>query len=275
MTTIATIIKTKPLRDSTTPRLDLELLLEKVLEKPRGFLYTHPAYELSLQQEEIFESLYQRRCQGEPLAYILGKKEFWSLELMVNEKVLVPRPETELLVEIILAKVKHKTATIADLGTGSGAIALALASERPHWQIIATDISEEALQVARHNATHLQIKNIEFYCGSWCAALPKQLYNVIVSNPPYGTICDPILEQKVLKFEPKIAVAIGNDGLDALREIIIQAKNNLTPAGLLVLEHGYNQSEAVQQLLQKNNYHQITAHQDLAGIKRAVVGQTS
>lgn len=263
-------ILTKPLANSTTPRLDLELLLEAILHKPRSFLYANPEYGLTSEQEEAFQVLYARRLRGEPIAYILGKKEFWSLELAVNEKVLIPRPETELLVEIVLRELKQEVADVADLGAGSGAIALALATERPTWKVVATDASEDALQVASYNARQLQVQNVEFYRGSWCVALPDRKFDVIVSNPPYIDENDPHLEQGDVKFEPKTALTSGN-GLRDIREIIVQAKGKLKAGGLLVLEHGYDQSGAVQELLRLNNYHQITPYQDLAHIYRAVV----
>lgn len=267
---ISEILTTKQLAYTTTSRLDLELLLEIALHKPRSFLYANPECELTLEQEENFEYLYQRRLRGEPIAYILGKKEFWSLEFAVNEKVLIPRPETELLVEIILRELKQEVAVVADLGTGSGAIALVLATERPNWKIIAADVSEDALQVASYNAMQLKVQNVEFYRGNWCAALPDIKFDLIVSNPPYIDKNDPHLEHGDVRFEPKIALTSGN-GLRDIREIVVQAKGKLKVGGLLVLEHGHDQSEAVQELLQQNDYHQITPYKDLADIYRAVV----
>lgn len=266
---ITEILTTKTLPESTTSHLDLELLLIKSLQQPRSFLYANPEYELTLEQEKVFQSLYQRRLHGEPIAYILGKKEFWSLELIINEKVLIPRPETELLVELILDKVINDQADILDLGTGSGAIALALASERPGWNITATDISPDALQIAQNNAQRLQIKNIKFYCGNWLDVLHDKEFDVIVSNPPYIAKEDPHLQQGDLRFEPKIALESG-DGLAAIKKIINQAKDKLKVGGLLVVEHGYDQSEAVQELLQQNGYKNITPYKDLAGMYRAV-----
>ena len=269
---IAEILKTKTLANSTTPRLDLELLLEVILHKPRSFLYANPEYALTSEQKEKFEALYRRRLHGEPLAYILGKKEFWSLELAVNNKVLIPRSETELLVEIVLSNLNREVANIADLGTGSGAIALALAYERPKWNIVATDISEDALQVARYNAMQLQISNVEFCRGDWCEILSNKKFDVIVSNPPYVEKNDLHLQQGDVRFEPKIALE-ACDGFDAIKTVIMQAKNRLTSDGLLVLEHGYDQSSAVQELLLQNGYQKITPHKDLAGIYRAVVAK--
>ena len=269
---ITEILKTKTLDNSTTPRLDLELLLEFILHQPRSFLYANPEYALTAEQEEKFETLYRHRLHGEPLAYILGKKEFWSLRLAVNDKVLIPRPETELLVEIILGNLNNEVANVADLGTGSGAIALALAYERPKWNIVATDISEEALQIARYNAAQLQIPNVEFYYGDWCSILPNKKFDAIVSNPPYIEKNDSHLQQGDVRFEPKIALESG-DGFDAIKIIIAQAKSKLDAGGLLVLEHGYDQSDRAQELLKQNGYQKITMHKDLAGMCRAVVAE--
>ncbi len=268
---IKEILATKFLPGSTTPRLDLELLLAEVLQKPRSFLLAHSELELSCEQAKAFQILYKRRLGGEPMAYILGRKEFWSLVLTINDKVLIPRPETELLVELIL-QLDNPNAKVADLGTGSGAIALALAKERPSWQITATDISEDALQVARFNAKKYQMPNIVFYCGDWCQVLPDEKFDVIVSNPPYLAQEDPHLKLGDVKFEPKTALVAG-DGLAAIKKIISQAKNKLRVNGVLALEHGYDQQSAIQKLLQQNGYQEITAYKDLAGIARVVVAR--
>ncbi|MBU0744746.1 MAG: peptide chain release factor N(5)-glutamine methyltransferase [Gammaproteobacteria bacterium] len=272
MTRVTEILKTKEIPDSSTPRLDLELLLAEALHEPRSFLYANSEYELDAEQEKIFQALYQRRLQGEPIAYILGKREFWSLELMVNNKVLIPRPETELLVEIILDKLRYERADVADLGSGSGAIALALAHERPLWDVVSVDISADALWVARQNAMKLQIQNIEFCCGDWCNGLPDKLFDAIVSNPPYIAKHDPHLQEGDVRHEPFIALESG-DGLDAIRKIIVQAKDKLKVGGLLVLEHGHDQSDDVQKLLQKGGYKEIIPYKDFAGIYRAVMAK--
>ena len=269
---IAELLTTQFLTNSNTPRLDLELLLAFILNQPRSFLYAHSEYELTPEQEKTFDALLNRRANGEPIAYILGKKEFWSLELAVNKNVLIPRPETELLVEIALSKLNQESAMIADLGTGSGAIALALADARPKWSIVATDLSADALNLACYNAKQLQLSNIEFYCGDWCEALPNKEFDLIISNPPYIAQNDPHLQQGDVRFEPKIALESGN-GLVALQKIIIRAKSHLKIGGLLMLEHGYDQSEQVQNLLHQNKYQAITPYQDLAGIYRVVVAE--
>lgn len=253
-------------------RIDVELLLAAVLNQPRSFLYAYPEHELTLEQKKNFDLLCTRRTNGEPIAYILGKKEFWSLELTINQNVLIPRPETETLVEVALSRLGREPAIVADLGTGSGAIAIALAHERPNWTVVATDVSEEALKLARHNARQLQLKNIEFYCGDWGGALPRKKFDLIISNPPYIAQNDPHLQQGDVRFEPKIALEAG-DGLSELQKIIIQAKEYLKIGGLLMLEHGYDQSEKVQNLLQQNKYQNITPHKDLANIYRIVVAE--
>lgn len=267
---IKEILENKSLPQSDTSRLDLELLLAEACRKPRAFLYANPEYALTEKEEKTFNLFFMRRKQGEPIAYIIGKKEFWSLEFAVNEKVLIPRPETELIVETVL-HLDLITAEVADLGTGSGAIALALAKERPRWNIVATDISRDALQIASYNAMQLQVPNIEFYCGSWGDVLPDRKFDVIVSNPPYIAKDDPHLHEGDVSFEPKIALESG-DGLDAFKEIIPQAKNSLKPNGLLVLEHGYDQSTFVQKLLRQCNYHDLAIYKDLANIYRVATG---
>jgi release factor glutamine methyltransferase len=270
---IAELLVTNFLASATASRIDVELLLAFALNQTRCFLYAHSEYELTAEQEKIFNALLSRRMSGEPIAYILGKKEFWSLELTVNKNVLIPRPETEILVEVALDNLDHHAvAAIADMGTGSGAIALALAAASPKWTIVATDISSAALNLACYNAKQLQLNNIDFYCGDWCAALPNKKFDLIVSNPPYIAQNDPHLQQGDVRFEPKIALEAG-DGLIELKKIITQAKEYLTIGGLLMLEHGHDQSEQVQKLLRQNEYQAITPYQDLAGISRVVVAE--
>lgn len=268
---ISELLAARTLSNSAASRLDVELLLAAALGQPRNFLYAYPEYTLTTVQEERFNDLFERRVNGEPIAYILGKKEFWSLELTVNSSVLIPRPETEMLVEAVLNKFDDAAITIADLGTGSGAIALALAHSRPKWTIIATDISKEALSLARYNAARLQLKNIEFYCGNWCDALPNKKFDLIISNPPYVAKSDPHLQQGDVRFEPKIALE-AEDGLSAFRKIIVQVKDWLKPGGIIILEHGHDQSKNVQNLLHQSAYQNIMSYQDLTSTDRMVVG---
>lgn len=256
---------------TSAARLEAELLLAHALHVTRTQLLTRTA--ISQEDEQHFLRLLDRRTQGEPIAYILGYREFWSLPIKVTPAVLIPRPETELLVELTLAKLpKTSMQRIADLGTGSGAIALAIAYERPHWQVVATDSSASALEIANLNAKQLQINNIDFRLGDWCAALRGEKFNAIVSNPPYIAENDPHLTQGDLPFEPISALVAGHDGLRELTRIITQGSSHLEKEAWLLLEHGYNQSEAVQKLFQEKGYSQIVAHRDLAGIKRVVSG---
>ncbi len=257
---------------SDSSRLDAELLLAYTLHKPRSYLYAHPEQNLSTEQIKNFSKLLKRRLTYEPIAYILGHKEFYSLDLQVNKNVLIPRPETELLVELVLAKFGSQAKiNLADLGTGSGAIALTIANERPNWQIFATDKSAKALTVAKNNARQLGIQNIKFLQGNWCYALPISNLNVIVSNPPYICKHDSNL-QKITKFEPTLALAADNGGLQHIKTIIKQAKNFLITKGLLILEHGFNQGNKVRQLMEDQKYTNIETHQDLAGNERVTIG---
>jgi len=254
------------------PQLDAEILLCHILQVDRSYLRAHREQSLSPLIEQQFAALIQRRAQGEPIAYITGHAEFWSLDLKVTPDTLIPRPETELLVECVLREFPQPTGmAIADLGTGSGAIALALAAERPQWEIHAVDSSVKALAVAQQNAQQLNSK-IAFHLGSWCHPLPRQHFNVIVTNPPYIAESEWAAYAGGLKFEPPQALLAGPDGLDAIRHIILMAKEYLKSSGRLFLEHGYQQSAAVQNLLKKAGYQQIRSFQDLAGHKRVTVG---
>jgi release factor glutamine methyltransferase len=246
--------------------LDTELLLAHVLNKPRSYLYAHPETKLSTQQQQKFTKLLNRRKNGEPIAYILGHKEFYSLDLKINKHVLIPRPETELLVDLILDKFSAiSNINLVDFGTGSGAIALAIAKHRPNWQIIATDKSRNALKVAQNNAQNLNIKNIKFFQGDWCQNINNM--DIIVSNPPYIAKRD--LQST---FEPKMALSAGQDGLQHIKTIIKQAKNILKSNGLLFLEHGFDQAQQIQTLMLKRGYTNITTHQDLANHDRVTMG---
>jgi release factor glutamine methyltransferase len=235
-------------------------------------LYAHCEQNLSTQQVKHFSKLLKRRLAYEPITYILGHKEFYSIDLQVNKNVLIPRPETELLVELVLAKFRSQAKiNLADLGTGSGAIALAIANERPHWQIFATDKSAKALTVAKNNAQRLGIQNIKFHKGNWCHALPTHNLNVIVSNPPYICKYDPCL-QKITQFEPALALTTNDAGLQHIKTIIKQAKSFLTTKGILILEHGFDHGNKIRQLMEDQKYTNIETHQDLSGNERATVG---
>jgi release factor glutamine methyltransferase len=252
-------------------RLDIELLLAEVLNVTRSFLWLHPAQEISLQSFGHYIKLCERRLQGEPVAYLLGRKEFWSLELEVNTDTLIPRPETETLVEVTLNLLSSTvTLTIAELGVGSGAIAAAIATERPEWRIFATDVSEAALQVASRNIKHFDLNNVKLLQSNWFDNLPKLKFNAVISNPPYIPEGDPHLDD--LSYEPRQALVSGEDGLQAIKLIISQAGLYLDQGGLLALEHGYNQAASVQKLLNNNGFGKIESHADLNGILRVTTG---
>ena len=254
---------------TTTPRLDAELLLADACKRPRSFLYAYPEHELTIDTQTRLQELLLRRIQGEPIAYLLGQKEFWSLPLNVTPDTLIPRPETEHIIEWALNQLPYDDITIADLGTGSGAIAIALAHERPSWSVHATDLSAAALQIAIQNARQHKLDNIEFYMGSWLDALPDQHYTAIISNPPYIANDDPHLT--TLSFEPQQALRADDNGFAAFKKIIADANNKLLPNGKLILEHGYNQADALAQLLYQAGFIHIESYCDLAKQTRFIV----
>jgi release factor glutamine methyltransferase len=261
-------------RSSPSPRLDAEVLLMHATGLARTALITRGETPLTAEQESVLRTLLARRARGEPVAYLTGTREFWSLELHVTPDVLIPRPETELLVEQALARIPHDTAwTIADLGTGSGAIALAIASERPRCHLIATDASERALAVARANAQRLGIGNVEFRHSEWLAPLAGLTLDLIASNPPYIAEGDPHLDAGDVRFEPRAALTSGQDGLDAIRLLAARSPAHLAPGGWLLLEHGYNQQTEVRSLLAKHGFQDITGYRDLAGNARVTAGR--
>jgi release factor glutamine methyltransferase len=239
-----------------------------VLGKPRSYIYAHPENKLTPEQEQQYNTLLQRYNAGEPMAYILGKKEFWSLELDVNPNVLIPRPETELLVELAL-EYEGDDLHIVDLGTGSGAIALAIASERPTWNITATDNNPNALNVAQKNAQKFNLNNIKFIHSNWCDSLPDNTFDIIISNPPYVAADDPYFEPN--NYEPKTALIAANNGLHDIKKIIIQSKTKLKPNGILMLEHGFQQGKMVRQLLRDCGYDNVATYNDLAGLERVTL----
>ena len=258
------------------PLLEAEILLAYALRQARAYLYTHPNYRLSDEESNRFMDYLQRRQSGEPMAYITGKREFWSLDLLVTQDTLIPRPETELVVETVLDISKcfdHHPLKVADLGTGCGAIALALAYERPSWQISATDISQYALMVARQNTTLLSIKNLDFFQGNWCTALPHSDFDVIVSNPPYLAETEWVEYAHGLLFEPRHALVSGQDGLDAIKEICLSSKYFLKSAGFLAIEHGYSQGLAVRQLFAQAGYNHPETLRDGSGLERVTLAQ--
>jgi release factor glutamine methyltransferase len=261
------------LQDSDSPQLDAELLLCHALQRDRSYLRSHPEASMDAAQAAHFAELVAARARGEPIAYLIGKREFWSLELSVTDATLIPRPETELLVEQALALVPIAADwDILDLGTGSGAIALALARERPRCRIVATDSSVEALAVARDNAVRLKVTNVEFLQGDWYMPVTGRGFHLIVSNPPYIALIDPHLSQGDLRFEPKQALASGADGLDDICHIVAGALAHLHAAGSLMLEHGYGQGSQVRELLQAAGFSRVRSVRDLAGHERVTAG---
>jgi len=256
-----------------TPQLDAELLLAHALGVGRARLRSHGEAVPAAAAAASFLALIERRAAGEPVAYILGRKDFWTLELAVSPAVLVPRPETELLVERALALHPGDEARVADLGTGSGAIALALASARPRWRIVATDVSAAALAVARANAVALGLERAEMVQGDWLACLPGRTFDLLVSNPPYVAPQDPTLRTPELMCEPLLALVAEEDGLAALRAIIRAAPAHLDPGGWLLLEHGAMQAAAVAGALVACGFAQVRSHRDLAGRERMTEGQ--
>jgi release factor glutamine methyltransferase len=253
-----------------SPRIDAEILLGFVLT---AYLYTYPEQTLDASQKEIYQELIIKRREGSPIAYLIGHREFFSLPLFINNDTLIPRPETELLVELTLKLLKDlPTASVIDLGTGSGAIALALAFERPNWQLLACDIKPAALAVAKKNASQLNLTNVQLCCSDWFTSIPEQRFNAVISNPPYIAKNDPHLELGDLRFEPKEALISGQDGLTSLRYIIKHSYDRLLPGGLLLLEHGYEQKEAVAAMLKECNYERTNCWQDLHGHDRVSGG---
>ena len=261
--------------DPADNRVDAEVLLMHGLQKSRAFLYAHPEYQLSDQQEQNLAELLTKRQQGVPIAYLTGHQAFWSLPLMVTPDTLIPRPETELLVELTLDNLASlERAAVLDLGTGSGAIALALASERPDWQISACDKCPKALQVAKANALNLGLRNIQFYLSDWFSAIdPSQAFHAIVANPPYIAEGDPHLNVGDVRFEPQSALVSGEQGLVDIELIIKNALAILAPNGLLLIEHGFDQKSAVQSMLIKYGYDLVQTWQDWQGNDRVSGGR--
>ena len=254
--------------------VDAEHLLLHVLARPRSWLFAHADDAVTATEAAAFRALVERRAQGEPVAYLTGTQGFWSLELAVTPATLIPRPETERLVELALERLPAGVAVrVADLGTGSGAIALAIARERPQAQVIATDASADALEVARANAERNRVRNVQFRQGDWLAPLAGERFDLIASNPPYIADGDPHLCAGDLRFEPPTALSSGADGLDAIRVIVRDARAMLQPGGWLLLEHGWDQGDAVRALLQGGGYGDVATEQDLEARDRISLGR--
>ena len=256
-----------------TPGLEAELLLAHVLGSRRSRLKSHPEDAVDEAARGKFLDVLGRRASGEPLAYIVGARDFWTLRLAVSPAVLVPRPETELLVERALTLRPEPLARALDLGTGSGAIALALASERPKWQVTATDISAEALAIARSNAASHSLSHVHFLGGSWFEPVGAQRFNLIVSNPPYIGAAEPELAARELSHEPRLALSPGADALASLRLIIRGAPAHLEHGGWLLLEHGSGQAADVARELVVRGFRHVRSHRDLSGHERMTEAQ--
>jgi release factor glutamine methyltransferase len=261
------------LSHSDSARLDAEVLLAHLLNKTRAFLYAHASDELNGETIEAYQAILAKRVTGIPVAYLTGTREFWSLMLDVDESTLIPRPETELLVQCTLDLLSHKTqASILDLGTGSGAIALALACSKPDWTITAIDLNPLALSIAQHNGRQLNIHNISWIQSDWFSSIPLQSFDAIVSNPPYIEENDPHLDEGDVRFEPRLALTSGSLGLDALTLIIQHSTPYLKSKGLLLLEHGHNQAGAVAGLLKRAHFQSVQCFFDAQGHPRVSIG---
>ncbi|NOI26089.1 protein-(glutamine-N5) methyltransferase, release factor-specific [Vibrio mediterranei] len=259
---------------SESPSLDAAVLLCHVLEKPRSYLLTWPEKALTSNEAEQFEALLNRRIAGEPVAYILGEREFWSLPLNVAPSTLIPRPDTERLVELALDKALVNDGDILDLGTGTGAIALALASELKTRSVMGVDFQTEAVELARSNATKLNITNCQFAQGSWFEPVDLvHKFSVIVSNPPYIDENDPHLSQGDVRFEPSTALVAENNGLADIETITAKAPTHLLEGGWLLFEHGFEQGQAVREILENNGFCHVVTEQDYAGNDRVTLGQ--
>jgi release factor glutamine methyltransferase len=261
------------LRPSASAALDAQLLLGSSMGRPRSWLLAEGAAPIAPAALADFEQSVARRAKGEPLAYLIGRREFWSLDLKVSPAVLVPRPETELVVERSLALLSEPAAEVGDLGTGSGAIALAIAHERPRWRVTATDRSTAALAVATANARALAIDNVDFRSGDWFEPLGGRRFQLLACNPPYMAADDPALNDAALRHEPPAALVAAQGGLADLAIVVAGAPAHLSAGGWLVLEHGAGQASAVAELLVAQGFAHVRCHSDLAGLPRVTEAQ--
>lgn len=262
------------LQGSDHPRLDAEVLLAHVLNKPRSHLHAWPESELGEEQALRFGDFVAQRAEGWPVAYLTGRREFWSLDLGITTDTLIPRPETELLVEQALVLLPaHKKMQVADLGTGSGAIAIALAQERKSWMLCALDRSIACTRIAQLNARRLGVHNISFVNASWCDALANASLDAMVSNPPYVSDQDPHLQQGDVRYEPITALTSGVDGLNDIRKLVTDAPRILKASGWILIEHGVDQSKTIRNLLNIKGFINIKTLRDLAGLERVSYAQ--
>lgn len=256
-----------------TPRLDAEILLAHVLRRSRTWLYTWPETELEEPSRDRFRALVERRVAGEPVAHLTGEREFWSLPLAVDSSTLIPRPDTECLVEVVLELELPSNAQVLDLGTGTGAIALALASEQPQWRILGVDNTDAAVNLARGNALRLGMTGVTFLRSHWFDMLEPTRFDLIVSNPPYVDPADPLLDEGDVRFEPRSALVADETGLADLRFIIRTAPAWLSAGGWLVLEHGWNQGDAVRRMLTETGFTAVETRQDYGERERVTLGR--
>jgi len=273
MTIIASLLRNAQLPDSPTERLDAELLLAAAIGKSRSYLHTWPERIVSSEDAEAYAGYLQRRRAGEPVAYILGQQGFWKIDLEVAPHTLIPRPDTELLVETALELQPAAPAKVLDLGTGTGAIALALASDCPAWQVTAVDRVDEAVALAERNRQRLGLGNVKVLTSHWFSSLAGERFDLIVSNPPYIAAQDPHLVEGDVRFEPSSALVAGADGLDDLRLIVSEAPQYLLAGGWLLLEHGYDQADAVRTLLVAQGFIDVASRKDLGGHERISLGR--
>ena len=256
-----------------SPRLDAELLLCSVLNQERVYLFTWPERTLTTEQQQQLEWLVSRRAAGEPVAYIIGHREFWGMNLEVNPSTLIPRPDTETLVEKALSLPLPREAKVLDLGTGTGAIALALAGERPQWQVVAVDVSSQAVTLARRNLERQQFTNLIIEQSDWYSTVSDTRFNLIVSNPPYIAERDVHLSVGDVRHEPCSALVAGEDGLADLKLIIEQGREHLLAEGWLLVEHGFEQGKDVRNLFAEAGYASVDSVHDLGGNERVTLAQ--
>lgn len=258
--------------DANEARIEVQCLLQAVLNVSRAYLMTYPERELDADESSRYAGLVERRLQGEPVAYLLGEREFFGHVFRVTPATLIPRPDTELLVELALqCTEKQDVRRVLDMGTGSGAVAISIAYARPDMEVVALDTSEEALDVAAGNAAALNLRNLRFLHSDWFLALEDGRFDLIVSNPPYIEERDPHLQG--LRFEPKSALVSGMDGLDDIRRIVAGAAKHLNSGGWLMLEHGYDQAECVRDLLRQSGFAEVSSARDLSGVERVSMGR--
>lgn len=275
MNQIKALIQTavQQLQHSDSPQLDAQLLMAHALEVDRVWVMTWSDKEIEQTQEAAFLDLLARRIAGEPIAYILGQREFWGRDFFCNENTLIPRPDTEILIEQVLGLDLPQQASVLDLGTGTGCIALTLAAERPEWQVVALDYSMEAMKVAEKNKAALKLNNVQIQQSDWYQALPDGTeFDLIVANPPYIDPASPYLKEGDVRFEPELALTSSDQGLDALQTVTGLAPKYLKKGGWLAVEHGFDQAKLVYDCMSESGFRQIRQVPDLAGLDRCSYG---